>query len=131
MKERGDDVEYLGWLPLACLSLFNVVFSLGYGSVPYSIISELFPAETKGIAGSISVMTNWFLVFLVTKFFPPLVKAIGQAATFWIFSSVCAVSAVFAFVCVPETKGKTLHEIQEKLARRGKRAAQPLTIEPA
>ncbi|XP_014207437.1 facilitated trehalose transporter Tret1-2 homolog [Copidosoma floridanum] len=121
MKEDGQDVSWLSWLPLACIGMFNVVFSLGYGSVPYSIISELFPPETKGIAGSISIMTNWFLVFVVTRTFHILTHYLRQSVTFWLFSSVCAMSALFALVYVPETKGKTLHEIQTKLARRKKR----------
>lgn len=121
MMEDGQNVDALTWLPLTCIGMFNVVFSLGYGSVPYSIISELFPPETKGIAGSISIMTNWFLVFLVTRTFHMLTKALHESVTFWLFASVCAMSALFAYVYVPETKGKTLHEIQMKLARRKKR----------
>lgn len=120
MQEDGQDMSAFGWVPLTCIGMFNVVFSLGYGSVPYSIISELFPPETKGIAGSISIMTNWFLVFVVTRFFHGLIEVLKQSRTFWLFSAVCAVSALFAFVYVPETKGKTLQEIQTKLARRKK-----------
>lgn len=116
LKDEGNDVSSIGWIPLLSLALFNVVFSAGYGTVPYSIITELFPPETKGIASSISIMTNWFLVFVVTKFFPIMVLTMGQAMTFWFFSVMCGASGIFGFF-VPETKGKTLQEIQEKLAR--------------
>ncbi|OXU25602.1 hypothetical protein TSAR_013695 [Trichomalopsis sarcophagae] len=129
MMEDGQNVDSLTWLPLTCIGMFNVVFSLGYGSVPYSIISELFPPETKGIAGSISIMTNWFLVFLVTRTFHMLTKALHESVTFWLFASVCAMAALFAYVYVPETKGKTLHEIQMKLARRKKRDKRELDAE--
>ena len=125
MMEDGQNVESVSWLPLTCIGMFNVVFSLGYGSVPYSIISELFPPETKGIAGSISIMTNWFLVFFVTRTFHVLTHILHESVTFWLFASVCAMSALFAFVYVPETKGKTLQEIQTKLARRKKREREP------
>ncbi|XP_043268933.1 facilitated trehalose transporter Tret1-2 homolog [Venturia canescens] len=115
LKASGNDVSSIGWLPLTCLSMFNVVFSLGYGSVPFAVISELFPPETKGVASSISIMTNWSLVFTVTKIFPTMVEYLGQAATFWTFASMTAMSAVFPCLLVPETKGKTLQEIQTKL----------------
>lgn len=139
MMEDGQNTESISWLPLTCIGMFNVVFSLGYGSVPYSIISELFPPETKGIAGSISIMTNWFLVFLVTRTFHLLTHLLHESVTFWLFASVCAMSALFAFVYVPETKGKTLQEIQTKLARRKKRKGdrepsvdpKPMPIAPA
>ncbi|XP_058792857.1 facilitated trehalose transporter Tret1-2 homolog [Phymastichus coffea] len=117
MDAHDGSADNIKWLPLLCIGMFNVVFSLGYGSVPYSIISELFPPETKGIAGSISIMTNWFLVFLVTRTFHDLCHLLGQSVAFWMFASVCAMSALFAYVFVPETKGKTLQEIQAKLAR--------------
>ncbi|KAL7302128.1 hypothetical protein TKK_0005354 [Trichogramma kaykai] len=120
LQEDGNDTSSLNWLPLACIGWFNVVFSLGYGSVPYSIIAELFPPETKGLAGSISIVTNWALVFLVTRTFHLLTRALSESVTFWMFASICAMSAVFAFVYVPETKGKTLVQIQAKLARHKK-----------
>lgn len=140
MKEDNQDITWISWLPLTCISMFNVVFSLGYGSVPYSIISEMFPPETKAIAGSICIMTNWFLVFLVTRTFHVLTRLLHESVTFWLFASVCAMSAVFAFVYVPETKGKTLQEIQTKLALGKKRARErkhkavepkPLPVAPA
>ena len=130
LKADGEDVLSIGWLPLTCIALFNVVFSVGYGSVPFAVISELFPPETKGVASSISIMVNWGLVFTVTKIFPTMVDYMGEAATFWTFGSMTAMSAVFAYVLVPETKGKTLQEIQTKLEFRKGRVKKVLSMEP-
>ncbi|XP_015112221.1 facilitated trehalose transporter Tret1 [Diachasma alloeum] len=116
LQTDGFDVRSIAWLPLTSLALFNVVFSLGFGSVPFAVISELFPPETKGVAISMSIIVNWTLVFVVTKFYPPMIYLIGQAKTFWLFASMACASAVFSFVFVPETKGKTLREIQTKLS---------------
>ncbi|KAH0554699.1 facilitated trehalose transporter Tret1-2 homolog [Cotesia glomerata] len=116
LQAEKVNLESVGWLPLTCLALFNVVFSVGYGSVPFAVISELFPPETKGVASSLCIMVNWALVFVVTKFFPSMVEATGPDVTFWTFASMAALSAFFAFFFVPETKGKTLQEIQTKLA---------------
>lgn len=120
IKNDGKDVLFLGWVPLTCLSLFNVVFSIGYGSVPFAMISELFPPETKGVASSISIMVHWSLVFAVTKLFPKMENVLGEATTFWTFACFTALSAAFAFFFVPETKGKTLQDIQKKLERKRK-----------
>jgi len=109
-----------GWLPLTSLALFNIVFSIGYGSVPFAVISEIFPPETKGVASSMSIVVHWSLVFAVTKLFPTMEYRMGQAATFWTFSCFTAASVAFAFFIVPETKGKTLQEIQNKLKRKQK-----------
>lgn len=120
IQANGENVVFLGWLPLTSLSLFNVVFSIGYGSVPFAMISELFPPETKGVASSISIMVHWSLVFAVTKLFPTMEDVLGQATTFWTFAGFTALSAAFAFFLVPETKGKTLQDIQKKLERKRK-----------
>ncbi|KAG5318919.1 TRET1 protein, partial [Pseudoatta argentina] len=120
LKDGGNDMSTFGWLPLTSLAFFNIVFSIGYGSVPFTIISEIFPPETKGVASSMSIVVHWSLVFAVTKLFPIMEYRMGQAVTFWTFSCFTAASAVFSYFVVPETKGKTLQEIQSKLKRKQK-----------
>ncbi|KYQ56668.1 Facilitated trehalose transporter Tret1 [Trachymyrmex zeteki] len=120
LKDGGNDMSTFGWLPLANLALFNIVFSIGYGSVPFTVISEIFPPETKGVASSMSIVVHWSLVFAVTKLFPTMEYRMGQAMTFWTFSCFTAASVIFSYFVVPETKGKTLQEIQSKLKRRQK-----------
>ncbi|XP_020294838.1 facilitated trehalose transporter Tret1-like isoform X2 [Pseudomyrmex gracilis] len=129
-QEKGTDVSDFGWLPLTSLAFFNIVFSIGYGSVPFTVISEIFPPETKGVASSMSIVAHWSLVFAVTKLFPTMEKHMGQAATFWTFACFTAASAVFAYFIVPETKGKTLQEIQKKLERKHKTRTE-YSVEPA
>ncbi|XP_024943558.1 facilitated trehalose transporter Tret1 isoform X2 [Cephus cinctus] len=118
LKDDGTDVTSIGWLPFTCLSLFNVVFSVGFGAVPFTIISEIFPLETKGVATSICIVFSWALVFTVTKLFPLLDEKLGSAVTFWIFAGFCAMASLFTYFFVPETKGKSIQQIQKKLRRR-------------
>jgi len=120
LKDSGSDLSAIGWLPLTSLAFFNVVFSIGYGSVPFTVISEIFPPETKSFASSFSIMIHWSLVFAVTKMFPIMEDNMGQAVTFWMFSCFTLTSAAFAYFVLPETKGKTLQEIQKKLERKHK-----------
>ncbi|XP_011263555.1 facilitated trehalose transporter Tret1-2 homolog [Camponotus floridanus] len=129
-KDEGNDVSTFGWVPLTSLAYFNIVFSIGYGSVPFTVISEIFPLETKGVASSISIVTNWILVFTVTKLFPIMEYEMGQAATFWTFSCFAATSVAFTYFVIPETKGKTLQEIQKKLERK-KTSSIKYPVEPA
>ena len=65
-----------------------------------------------GPASTIATVFNWFLAFLVSQFFSGLKDAIGGAYCFWIFAAVCAVGTAFVLLVLPETKGKTLDEIQ-------------------
>lgn len=120
MKDDGSDVASLGWLPLTSLTLFMIAFSIGLGPVPWMLTSELFPAETKANASGVAVTLNWFLVFLVTKTFPMMTLQMGMGGTFWLFAAIMVIATVFTFFLVPETKGKTMEEIQDELNGKSK-----------
>nr|CAD7258261.1 unnamed protein product [Timema shepardi] len=115
LKHNGNDVSNIGWLPLVSVCLFIVMFSFGYGPIPWLMVGELFPNQIKGTASSIACLLNWFLSFLVTKFFSDMVTAFGIYTTFWIFSAISCLGTIFVFFIVPETKGKSLEEIQKEL----------------
>jgi SP family facilitated glucose transporter-like MFS transporter 8 len=115
MNETTDDVTNLGWLPLTSVCLFIVVFSLGYGPIPWMMVGELFAPQIKGFASSLSCVLNWILAFIVTKFYSDMANSFGTHTTFWIFAVISAIGTVFVFFLVPETKGKTLDEIQKEL----------------
>ncbi|OXA48919.1 facilitated trehalose transporter Tret1 [Folsomia candida] len=103
----------IGWLPLVSLMIFITAFSIGFGPLPWMMLGELLPAKTKGLVASMATMFNWFLSFIVTKFYANLLKAVGAPACYWGFAGVCAVGTAFIIIFVPETKGKSMDEIQE------------------
>jgi SP family facilitated glucose transporter-like MFS transporter 8 len=109
------DVSSLGWLPLSSLCLYFIVFSLGFGPIPWLMLGELFAPEVKGIAGSVVSSISWWLTFLVTFVFTDVVNLIGEGVTFWVFAGFCAVGVIFVAIFVPETKGKSLEEIQREM----------------
>lgn len=111
----ADAVESLGWLSLLSLCIFIVAFSLGFGPVPWLMIGELFSSDVKGVAGSLAGTLNWSLAFIVTISYPPLSSAIGVSACFLIFTGISVCGTAFSYFIVPETKGKSLKEIQKML----------------
>lgn len=118
LKDRvmtEDEIKDLGFLPILGVVVFIIVFSLGFGPIPWMISSELMPASIKSNASSAAGTFNWFLAFLVTKFYGDLTHEIKTDTTFYIFAAVSIVGTVFIFFVVPETKGKTLEEIQREL----------------
>ncbi|XP_048507017.1 facilitated trehalose transporter Tret1-like [Athalia rosae] len=116
LKESGDDVRSISWIPLSSLVLYTVFYSIGFGGVPWIMNSELFPPETKGVAGSISSVLIWTLGFVVVKSFPSLGLRLGECVIFWFFASLMTLATFFAIFIVIETKGKTLLEIQAELS---------------
>ncbi|KAF4520115.1 hypothetical protein B566_EDAN010271 [Ephemera danica] len=115
LKAWGHSVSGLGWLPLSSLCLYFLVFSLGFGPIPWVMLGELFAPDIKGIASSIVSSVCWFLTFLTTFVFQDVVRLIGEGVTFWVFGGMCVLGVIFTVIVVPETKGKSLNEIQREL----------------
>lgn len=79
------------------------------------MVGELFSSDVKGVTGSIAGTLNWSLAFLVTVSYPTLSQSIGVSSCFLIFTVLSVCGALFSYFIVPETKGKSLKEIQEML----------------
>ncbi|KAK4382748.1 Sugar transporter ERD6-like 6 [Sesamum angolense] len=87
-----------------------VSFSLGMAD-PWLIMSEILPPKIKGLAGSVATLANWFSSWLITMT-APLLLAWSSGGTFSLYTVVCVFTVAFVAIWVPETKGKTLEEIQ-------------------
>ncbi|XP_017087834.2 facilitated trehalose transporter Tret1 [Drosophila bipectinata] len=105
----------IGWLALVALCLFIIGFSLGFGPIPWAVNAELFAEDAKTLAGGIAGTCNWVFAFCVTLLFPILNEKLGACPCFGIFAGFAVAAIVFILFLVPETKGKTLNEIQAKL----------------
>ncbi|KAG2666676.1 hypothetical protein I3760_15G074400 [Carya illinoinensis] len=88
-----------------------VTFSLGVGAIPWLIMSEILPINIKGLAGSVATLGNWFMAWVVTLTANMLLEW-SSAGTFTIYMILCAFTLAFVIIWVPETKGRTLEEIQ-------------------
>lgn len=91
-------------------------YSMSLAPVTWVLISEIFPNRIRGTAISIAVSALWIACFVLTYSFPILERHIGTGNTFWIYAAICAVGFVFIRLRVPETKGKTLEQIERELA---------------
>jgi SP family arabinose:H+ symporter-like MFS transporter len=107
------------WL-VTCICLYIACFAASLGPIPWVIISEIFPTKTRGIAMSIATLVLWIGTFLISYFTPILLTAgnIGKTAaeaggyTFLIFMFNAILLWIFTLVRIPETKQKTLEEIE-------------------
>jgi SP family arabinose:H+ symporter-like MFS transporter len=101
--------------PLLLIFILGFIASFGcsLGPIPWVIMSEIFPTKTRGIAMSIATLTLWIGVVLVTQLTPVLLSEAGGAVTFWIFGANSIFLLLFTYKMIPETKGKTLEEIEK------------------
>jgi SP family arabinose:H+ symporter-like MFS transporter len=109
------------WL-LACILLFTAAFASAMGPVVWIVISEIFPTKIRGRAMSLVVLVLWASAYIVSQTFPMLMDAIGNAKTFWIYALCSLAGLIFIATMVPETKGKTLEEIEQYWINRKKQS---------
>ena len=114
-----------GYPLLACILLFVAAFAVAMGPIPWIVISEIFPTRFRGSAMSVAVFVLWLSDYVVTQTFPVLREAIGGAATFWIYAACSLAGLAFVAAVVPETKGRTLEEIEKSWRARGRTEASP------
>ncbi|MGN0214894.1 MAG: sugar porter family MFS transporter [Muribaculaceae bacterium] len=88
-------------------------YAMSLGPVTWVLISELFPNKVRGLAVSVCTFFLWTACTLLTFTFPPLNSALGSSGTFWIYSAICVIGFVFFLSRLPETKGKSLGEIEK------------------
>jgi sugar porter (SP) family MFS transporter len=110
----GFNVGVSPLLMLASILLYVAFFALGMGPGPWLIISEIFPTKVRGRAASIATSTLWSGTLLVTFTFLTLVKILNLWGTFALFGALSAFCCIFVWKMVPETKGRTLEQIQQE-----------------
>ncbi|XP_041985143.1 facilitated trehalose transporter Tret1-like isoform X2 [Aricia agestis] len=106
----------VGWLPLVALITYFFCYEAGFGSIPNAIVGEMFRINVRSNGSALAITMTWLVGFALTTSFTTMVDALGGDVTFWLFGASCIVSFLFTFFCLPETKGKTLQEIQDLLS---------------
>ncbi|WP_438351671.1 sugar porter family MFS transporter [Paenibacillus sp. FA6] len=97
---------------LIFILLYVASFAISLGPVVWVIMSEIFPNRIRGKAIAIASMALWAADYVVSQSFPPMLSSIGPGITFWIFAAMSFITFIFTWRVVPETKGKTLEEIE-------------------
>ncbi len=103
-------------LPMLLLVLAAIAcYSMSLAPVTWVVISEIFPNRIRGAAMAVAVAALWVACFILTYTFPLLNATLGAAGTFLLYAAVCLFGLVYVFIKLPETKGKTLEEIEREL----------------
>jgi MFS transporter, SP family, galactose:H+ symporter len=134
---HGATGGFLGTLTVISLMIYIAAFATGMGPVFWLLISEIYPLNVRGTAMSLATVANWTANFLVAVTFLSFVNVLTQGGTFLLYAVVGVLAWIFTYRLVPETKGKTLEEIQKhwqtgKHPREmGKQAVPPAPPAPA
>ncbi|XP_025269914.1 facilitated trehalose transporter Tret1 isoform X1 [Camponotus floridanus] len=103
------------WLPVTGIITYVMMYALGLSSQPFTLLSEIFPINVKALGSMIILIARELLEFVVITSYMIIADIAGTHVPFWIFTACNFAGALFIFFYVPETKGKTLEQIQEEL----------------
>jgi SP family sugar porter-like MFS transporter len=110
--------ELSGFLVLFFVIMGIAIYAMSLAPVIWVILSEIFPNRIRGTAMSVATTSLWVASFILTFTFPLLNNALGAAGTFWVYALICLGGFIFVFKKLPETKGKTLEEIEDFFDKR-------------
>jgi len=102
----------LAWTSMICVMAYVACFAISLGPIFWLMIAEIYPLKLRSRAMSLAAAANWGSNFLVALTFLTLLDALGRPGTFWLYAFVGIVALVFVLRLVPETKGKTLEQIE-------------------
>merc|ERR1712018_338368 len=115
-SHNGSDLvsnELPTWLPLACVTLYMAMDPLGLSSIPFVYMAEFYSGELRSLLSGITIGISNLELFIVVKTFPMLSTKYGDGATFWFYAGFCMSAVIFTLLFIPETKGKSLEEIED------------------
>jgi hypothetical protein len=104
----------LDWIPLLCVVTFVTAFSLGINPISWLLVGEIFPLEYRNIGPSMATGFSYICAFAGVKTFVDMRENIGLSGTFWTYAGLSVIGLIFSLVFVPETKGRTLDEMEPK-----------------
>lgn len=111
----GYYVQSTGWHMLGLVLAAIGCYAMSLAPITWVVIAEIFPNRIRGLAMSVAVLSLWAACTALTLTFPILNRNLGAHGTFWLYSAICVVGFLVIIRFLPETKGKTLEQIEHEL----------------
>ena len=109
--------EVKGILMVALVVAAISVYAMTLGPVTWTLLAEIFPNKVRGVAMATCTFALWVGCCTLTFSFPSMNAALGSSGTFWIYSAICVCAFIFLWNRCPETKGRTLEELEQELLK--------------
>lgn len=117
-SEGGDITRTATWFPVACIFLYTAFCTTGFLIVPWVMIGEVYPSNVRGLIGGLTTCAAHMFVFLVVKSFPLMESLMGHSGTFLMYGFISIFGTAFFWLFLPETKGRSLQEIEDYFSGR-------------
>jgi SP family galactose:H+ symporter-like MFS transporter len=109
----GSLSSTVAWVAVISVAVYVACFAIGLGPVFWLMIAEIYPLRVRGQAMAVATVANWGANLLVALTFLSLLHSLGRPWTFWLYGIIGIIAWVFVYTLVPETKGRTLEQLEE------------------
>lgn len=109
--------EVSGWAMLLLVVLAIAAYAMSLAPIVWVVLSEIFPARLRGAMMALSTFCLWAASFMLTYTFPLLNESLEASGTFWVYGAICLAGYLFIRARLPETRGKSLEEIEKEIAQ--------------
>ncbi|ATY61706.1 MFS quinate transporter [Cordyceps militaris] len=109
-KELSPSTAAGGTAATAMIMIYSVFWSFGLNGIPWIVSAEIFPGSVRNFTGTFAALIQWLTQFIITKALPYIFKAFDYG-TWYFFAAWMLIATAWAFFCLPETKGKTLEDM--------------------
>lgn len=130
MRQFYVDLRYSvpSWTPLICIALHVGFSMIGYLTLPWVMTSELYPLRVRGAVGGLTTSIAQIMTFASIKTYPDMNGAIGLEGTMWTFACASLAGATFAISVLPETRGRSLDQIECRFSGDCPRVENPTNV---
>jgi len=107
-------------MAVGSLVVYVAFFAIGMGPIPWTVNAEIYPQNVRGLANGVATTVNWSSNLLVSVTFLSYINLVGSAGAFWTYAGFGVVAWILFFFVLPETRGKSIEEIQADFRRKVK-----------
>ena len=108
----GQHLPFAGWMTTAFLLIYIITSTFGFLTIPFTMLPEMFPQRVRGLTAGITVCLAYLLSFTAIKLYPSMLSWMGNGMVFLFYGIVSLFGTFFVHFILPETKGKSLQEIE-------------------
>lgn len=117
-KDRGYSMRDGGLTPVICVLMYIFTSTLGFLVIPFAMVGEVYPAKVKEILAGLTSCITYIFSSITVKTYPDMEAAMGRHGVFIFFMALSLIGTLFVVLVLPETKGKTLREIEDMFRKK-------------
>ncbi|XP_039278504.1 facilitated trehalose transporter Tret1-2 homolog isoform X2 [Nilaparvata lugens] len=119
----------IAWSPLVALLVYVLASTIGFLTLPWAMIGEVYPAEVRGVASGFTTCVAYIASFITVKAYPIVLDVLHQSGVFFVFGITALAGTIFVYMFLPETQGKSLREVEAYFTKTGKNKNTPVDLE--